>query len=747
MSRFNPHHPNAAKTLQAAADWGQRCLLEDGSMFAAGRHLWTPDLLDELDRRFVQNLDVGEGDFLGKLEAQLDGGTPECRQLMAECLWILMLFQSNVGPASKRETIRRVWSWSNEPVPDDAPGLSNDELLGLGATGIAYSAQRWRELVFLIQAARAFKQASLDQRKARLGDGWRFAEWISSLEGSDNRQLRHILCHLLFPDQFERISSINDKRQVLTHFEATSAKDLRGWNLLKIDRELGAVRARLEPEHSGRFDFYQDGVVQEWRSATRTWLLAWDATQYPWDDVLQDRSRVRTGAVVRRAFPCEANGLREGDHVYVTRVGDVPFAVVARGVIAKAPYLSPLGAGSKQLKLVDVDLSDVRDPATDPVVATKELQSQLPEQVWEPENGAVELKSLAVRQLSKLWAQGERPTTAEPGPAVRVDGTSQEAQNIILYGPPGTGKTYRILNDYMRRYKDGHRYAFVTFHQSYAYEDFVEGIRPRAKDGHISYDTEPGLFRDICARAAQDPGRRYALFIDEINRGNISKIFGELITLIEPDKRYERHSDGTETGVQVTLPYSRLEFGVPPNLDIIGTMNTADRSIALLDTALRRRFDFEELLPLPGAIHGAGDGLISDDADGQIDLRRLLQAINSRLTELLHRDRTIGHAYFTGVRDFAGLRRVLTRKVIPLLQEYFYEDWSQIRAVLADDAVDDSELQLVRHVGADNEFRTAAGRHGNAGDHMAFEVVPEAEITANQIKKIYEPLDAPLITV
>jgi 5-methylcytosine-specific restriction protein B len=234
-------------------------------------------------------------------------------------------------------------------------------------------------------------------------------------------------------------------------------------------------------------------------------------------------------------------------------------------------------------------------------------------------------------------------------------------------------------------------YSIVTFHQSYGYEEFVEGLRPVLDDdtdsGAIKYEVRPGAFKEICRKARLAPDKRFAMVIDEINRGNISKIFGELITLIEPDKR-----EGAEYAISVTLPYSGETFSVPPNLDIIGTMNTADRSLALLDTALRRRFEFVPILP--DARDEADAPLFNLRVTlGQqaIDIPRMLSAINQRVEALYDRDHCIGHAYFTslahvpdGDERVVALSQIFRNRIVPLLEEYFFEDWQKIRLVLAD---------------------------------------------------------------
>lgn len=248
------------------------------------------------------------------------------------------------------------------------------------------------------------------------------------------------------------------------------------------------------------------------------------------------------------------------------------------------------------------------------------------------------------------------------------------------------------------------RAEFVTFHQSFAYEEFVEGLRPLSDPeggGNVRYRVVPGVFRRICARAEAawrahpDDPPRYLLVIDEINRANIAKVFGELITLIEDDKRL-----GQPNELMVTLPYSGERFGVPPNLNILGTMNTADRSIALLDLALRRRFTFVELMP---------DPLLLKPVAG-VDLGALLALINRRITALLDRDHQLGHSYLLGLKDADELRFAWYHRIVPLLQEYFYNDAERLHAVLGDDFVKPVKLDAAFAHGMDQYYDAEAQR-------------------------------------
>jgi len=221
---------------------------------------------------------------------------------------------------------------------------------------------------------------------------------------------------------------------------------------------------------------------------------------------------------------------------------------------------------------------------------------------------------------------------------------------------------------------------FITFHQSYSYEEFIEGIRPNLDgENELTYSLEKGIFKRISDRAKLDQDNNYVIIIDEINRGNISKIFGELITLIEPSKRLFTEND--EHPKKVTLPYSKKRFGVPKNLYILGTMNTADKSIALLDSALRRRFSFTEMLPKSSVLT---DNEIKVDG---IKIDELMGKINERIEFLIDKDHTIGHSYFLKLKDnqtIEALARLFKNEIIPLLIEYFYGDFKKIQLVLGD---------------------------------------------------------------
>lgn len=296
-----------------------------------------------------------------------------------------------------------------------------------------------------------------------------------------------------------------------------------------------------------------------------------------------------------------------------------------------------------------------------------------------------------------------------PGVPGRVQSILDRKGQVVLYDPPGTGKTYwaeRTANDLaalsafgkLFEALDGKEQEVVLghdenfglvrlccFHPAYGYEDFIEGYRPHTVNGHVTFELRDGIFKKLCDDAVASPNRNFYLIVDEINRGDIPRIFGELLTILEKDKR----------GKRIVLPVSKAAFFVPRNVFLIGTMNTADRSISLLDAALRRRFGFVELMP---------DGsVLKDSAVAGIALKAWLEALNARIREHVGRDARnmqIGHSYLmqagSPLKDMASLKRAIRDDIIPLLEEYCYEDYGTLGRILGEQVVDVA-AERIRH--------------------------------------------------
>jgi 5-methylcytosine-specific restriction enzyme B len=294
------------------------------------------------------------------------------------------------------------------------------------------------------------------------------------------------------------------------------------------------------------------------------------------------------------------------------------------------------------------------------------------------------------------------------GIPARIQAILERKGQVILYGPPGTGKTYWAENtarelaartNFNRTFEQltkeeqalalggvdqqGGFVRLCSFHPAYGYEDFLEGFRPEPVNGQLHFILRDGIFKKLCNDAEARPDHKFYLIIDEINRGDIPRIFGELLTVLEKDKR----------GKAILLPLTGRPFRVLGNVFIIGTMNTADRSIALLDTALRRRFGFIELMP---DINILGDAMV-----GGIPLGAWLQALNERICECVGRDARnlqIGHSYLLEkgrpVGDFATFTKILQEDILPLLEEYCYEDYVTLEKILGPGMVDSKQQHI-----------------------------------------------------
>lgn len=292
----------------------------------------------------------------------------------------------------------------------------------------------------------------------------------------------------------------------------------------------------------------------------------------------------------------------------------------------------------------------------------------------------------------------------------------ERKSQVILFGPPGTGKTYWAekaacelaaqwnfggsfdsLDDTKKQAVQGTSLTsgFVRlccFHPAYGYEDFIEGYRPEIVNNQPTFKLRDGLFKQLCSDANNEPDQRFFLIVDEINRGDIPRIFGELLTLLEKDKR----------GRHISLPVSQKAFRVPHNVYLIGTMNTADRSISLLDAALRRRFGFIELMP--------DNSLFQSHFVGEIPLGPWFDALNQRICKNVSRDSRnlqLGHSYLLDgghpVKDFAAFKRALQFEIIPLLEEYCYEDITALEEILGSGLVDKLKKRIKQELFGDGK--------------------------------------------
>ena len=446
-------------------------------------------------------------------------------------------------------------------------------------------------------------------------------------------------------------------------------------------------------------------------------LLGWNPNSKEWHwDYEKVYSEIQNGKkpIVGWTIP-ERKELKVGMEVFVIKLGTAPKGIIAHGYIIEIPY-------KHEIKIEFDSIQNADDEKE--IISLTELKNKFKPKAWDSQGEAVGsyIDETILPELRKMWnilINGDENSENLNRGDEKKTMKKEFDKNVIFYGPPGTGKTYttakraveickteseKELTDYseiMERYnelKEKNRIEFITFHQSYGYEEFIEGIKPVVSNEddesdsensqEIKYEIVDGIFKKFCdeARKAQDKeNNEYVFIIDEINRGNISKIFGELITLIETTKRA-----GKEECISTKLPYSKEEFTVPDNVYIIGTMNTADRSIALMDTALRRRFKFEEMLPNYDLLKD----IFVEDEGVKVNIGAMLKTINERIEYLYDREHTIGHAVFLELKEnnnIDKLENIFKKSVIPLLQEYFYEDYDKIRIVLGDNAKDEDE--------------------------------------------------------
>lgn len=728
---------------EVAERWKRDCLIDDTSILRPGESLWTLDHVQELVEHFVEKPDTGSGDFLGKLEMQLAPTSPQAKQLAAEMLWLMLLFPARMGRKRKLEMITTVWSWSGTTLERDHPLLGDLLKDGIGHVGTAFNTQPWRELAFVVNLTRNMKRLPESARSELTSDPWRLAEWLATVKDPGRRQMRHVLLHLLFPDHFERIASGQARRAVdgaFAHVLGGRTVASSADQITALDQRLLAIRRELESQGGGaRIDFYEEPWLRQWspngdQEEPETELYTPPVARSP--RVAEASKRPRVWAVGAGEGASRWPEFREGGYIAMgsDELGDlrtyesyeaVRDAMVRINNLQHNPVNDALAAWQfpHEMKVGDeifikqglgrilgygvVD-GDYEFHAEAPDYRNRRRVRWLARGNWElPSTARLPVKTLTDITGYSAFEQFIRPLVSdarESGPEPeritieqamsdvflsrqefeRILASLRRRKNVILQGSPGVGKSFiaKRLAWALIGARNEDQVQMVQFHQSYAYEDFIQGWRPNGQGG---FALRNGVFHEFCRRAREHPERPHVFIIDEINRGNLSKVFGELLLLIEADKR------GPDFAIPLTYSESATDtFYVPENVHLIGLMNTADRSLAMVDYALRRRFAFITLTPafetpiFRESLRGRGvpDAMIARILER---VGRVNHDIRSD-TKNLGPGFEIGHSYFcpaSTVGDAeAWYGAVIDEEIRPLLEEYWFDEADRVERAI-----------------------------------------------------------------
>ena len=745
-------HDGVEKVYAAAEAWVECALRSDDSLFTPGKPIWTRELLGELRQRFLDGPSYPDGSFLDKLEKMLAGSSPDVYQLMAEVLYVHFLI---IGPyqmkvVTKKNSLNRVLGWSSEQV--QVP-LHLVEALepGIGGTGRGFLSNRPYHVGFLMEFVENWKHQKSGDREDPLRGPWDFKNFTTKINIRSEymrksgpriwTMQREALLHLIFPDAFERVFTVNQKSVIAETFA-----DLVAEPTDDVDRKLYQIRQALEKKQKRDFDFYDPDIH-----------VLWDAKYNPWDDFVNrakaylDSGRLEseeldykleTGqklAAAREAVHngwdnwaelvekglysnlvtwrdrynlnewCVQNpveGLRAMQTIWADDHSSVSERINRFSAILPASVCS--GSGTR-MRLISVLLMGLDVERYPPFMTTVFHQAYLSTGYDQPSQDADEaalyehalgfldryIEEATKRDLtienrlvaqSLVWAVLQNREDPPPPPPPPTDPLAalagelylpveflenikvllEDKKQVIFQGPPGTGKTFLAKKLAEHLAGDKNRVTLVQFHPSYAYEDFVEGYRPTLKEGQATFELRKGPLRRAAEQAWNDSGTDHFLIIDEINRGNLAKVFGELYFLLE-------YRDEP-----VELLYSEEKFRLPKNLYIIGTMNTADRSIALVDLALRRRFYFVEFRPDKYPIDGLLRRWLSNNAPGMAWVADIVDTANKELND---RDAAIGPSYFMkdGLNE-EKVKMVWEHNVLPYVEERLFGEEGEVHA-------------------------------------------------------------------
>ena len=759
----------AEKVYNAAQEWVEQALRRDGSLFTPGEKIWSSEWLGELHKRFLNNPDESNATFLDKLKGQLKGSPAQVYQLMGEVLYFYFLIVRTKNSTNEQKVIDTVLGWSPSPI-EIPQELINSLTPGIANPGTFFHTGRPFQVGFLIEFAEQWKAKTTDDQHRLINNPWAFKKFaaginfrsamLKSYPNSARIQL-HALLHLVFPDTFESIVSVDDKEKIVKAFEkfVTAPNE-------DVDLRLAQVRTGLEAQYASTdLFFFTPHVRVQWDDDYKPDLwetfIAWakcfferpefdeEERDYKleagrklatvkeaikngasgWEDALKESftSSNLTGwrihqpflnldspqleEALRRIWGVESPASLEERVRSFQELGPfgTPGVMASFLLMADNPTEYPIYRPTpiqNACKLTGYPQPDSTDDWEryshaldffDELVAQAysrglNIRDRLDAQslVWYITSSTPEDLPEYIREPLESYRRGNNitPPPAEPdSPPPPTDPWSpsgitalatellwqpnylqeiiqdlQEKRQVILYGPPGTGKTY-VAREIAKQCKlNGGDFEIVQFHPSYSYEDFVEGYRPKLINNQPGFELTQGPLRRIATKAKKNKDATFILIIDELNRGNVAKVFGELYFLLEyRDEEVRLQYSGEGEG-----------FSLPDNLWFICTMNTADRSIALMDAALRRRFYFAPFFPNEPPIEGLLRRWL--DRENQNTLAAdLVDAANKKLD----RDMGIGPSYFMRpgqTLDESRVRHIWDRAVIPYVEEQFFGD-------------------------------------------------------------------------
>jgi 5-methylcytosine-specific restriction protein B len=687
--------------------------LTGGDSPILGRPTWTIENSRLLPALVTgENSDMGDRGFLDKLEDQLRGQSDDLIAFTAELLYLHALPLANIKSTTKIDRIERVLSWS--PSALRLPEAMRDglEFGGVFSGGTGFNMLIWQQMLWLCRFVETWQSADETTRQTALSDPWAFST-LAATTAENQPAIRASLCYMVWPGYFEAIVNLRDRKRIRDTF-AFEIGGATGSTEEAVDRDLLAIRHRVDASVGGRVDWYDQPFRKEWSPTSaratagrRAWLVrskqggpaltkAWlddgfislPATNLTLDVDSADTDAVRQSiesGYSHLTYAQRLTMIREySDFILRVDVDDVVVGLLDESLIVGTVIDSPelVEEGNSRLRR-RVAWSSSRP-------ARRDLPEPLPG-LLDGQGVVVDFTS-ALAVLDQFLVDATVPDPSEEPVAIppavasvpdlpsATDGLAaalymprsalqeildllQRRQQAIFYGPPGTGKTFiaQALGRHMVG-TDTSRVRIVQFHPSYAYEDFFEGLRPEATAGGVTFGLRPGPLRLIADEAAlaENAAYPYVLIIDEMNRGNLAKVFGELYYLLE----YRNE------GIRLQYSGNEEEFRLPKNLFIIGTMNTVDRSISLVDAAIRRRFSFVELHPSVEPVRSVLESYLR--ANHKDVLRaRLLNALNARIDE---RDLQIGPSYLmkSDAATRAGLEMIWKYDILPLLEDHYY---------------------------------------------------------------------------